>query len=121
MKFFPKRVDKPWGYESWWAHNDKYVGKLIHVDANKRLSWQYHTKKDETMFCLSGNAVLVHEQDGKVIEETLKPGESFRISPGTKHRLKAGAGGCDVLEASTPEVDDVVRLEDDYGREAPLA
>jgi mannose-6-phosphate isomerase-like protein (cupin superfamily) len=119
MKFFPKRVEKPWGYESWWAHADRYVGKLIHVDEGKRLSWQFHEHKDETMHCLSGSAILVHEdQNGKIIEEPLKPGESFRITPGMKHRLKAGVGGCDVLEASTPEVDDVIRLEDDYGREA---
>jgi len=118
MKFFPKRVDKPWGYEAWWAHNEHYVGKLIHVDAGKRLSWQYHNVKDETMYCLSGDAILVVEEEGKIAELTLNPGESFRITPGTKHRLKAGVGGCDVLEASTPQVEDVVRLDDDYGRQS---
>ncbi len=117
MKFAPKRVDKPWGYELWWAENDLYVGKLLHVDEGKRLSWQYHVVKDETMHCLSGEAILVHEDaGGRIVEEHLHPGESFRIMPPTKHRLIGGAGGCDVLEASTPQLQDVVRLQDEYGR-----
>ena len=117
MKFLPKRVDKPWGYEIWWAENDRYGGKIIHVNEGMRLSWQYHNVKDETMYCLSGEAVLIYkDHNGAIKEERLGIGESFRISPRMQHRLCAGASGCDVLEASTPELQDVVRLEDDYGR-----
>lgn len=112
----PKRVEKPWGFEIWFAHTEKYVGKLIHVNAGQQLSLQFHEKKDETMYCLNGIAILVYEQDGKLVEEVFKPGMSFHISPGTKHRLKSGEQACEVLEASTPEVDDIVRLQDDYGR-----
>lgn len=112
----PKRVEKPWGFEIWFAHTEKYVGKLIHVNAEQQLSLQYHEKKDETMYCLNGTAILIYEQDGKLVEEVFKPGTSFRIPPGTKHRLKSGKQACEILEASTPEVDDVIRLQDDYGR-----
>lgn len=116
MFFAPKRVDKPWGFELWFAQTEAYVGKLIHVNAGAQLSLQYHEKKDETMYCLNGTAILVHEKDGQLIEEAFPSGHSFRIIPGTRHRLKAGAADCEILEASTPEVDDVIRVQDDYGR-----
>ncbi|MSR84957.1 cupin domain-containing protein [Candidatus Uhrbacteria bacterium] len=112
----PKRVEKPWGYEIWFAHTEAYVGKVIHVDKGAQLSLQYHEKKDETMYCLSGEAILVYEKNGVLVEEPFLPGTSFHVLPGMKHRLKAGHVDCDVLEASTSQVDDVVRLQDDYGR-----
>ncbi len=123
----PKRVEKPWGYELWWAQTDRYVGKLLHVDAGHRLSLQYHVKKDETIHLWSGEMVLVLgaeggqltlvlDEDGSgVREHVLQPGESYHVRPGTRHRMIA-VTDCDILEASTPEVEDVVRLEDVYGR-----
>jgi mannose-6-phosphate isomerase len=118
MKRFdePKRVEKPWGHELWWAHTDRYVGKLLHVKAGHQLSLQYHVKKDETIHLWSGDLTLVLDEDGSgLTEHKLRPGESYRVKPGTKHRMIA-VTDCDILEASTPEVEDVVRLEDAYGR-----
>ncbi len=118
MKKFeqPKRVEKPWGYELWWAQTERYVGKLLHVRAGHRLSLQYHERKDETIHLQSGELTLVLDEDGSGLQEhRLAPGESYRIRPGTKHRMIA-VTDCDILEASTPEVEDVVRLEDAYGR-----
>ncbi len=116
MMIEPKRVEKPWGYEIWFAQTDRYVGKLIHVHAGAQLSLQYHEKKEETMYCLRGDARLVIEREGRLEEIPFPVGQSFHILPGTKHRLKAGEESCDVLEASTAEMDDVVRLQDDFGR-----
>ncbi len=118
MKTFeqPRRVEKPWGYELWWGFTDRYVGKLLHVDAGQRLSLQYHVKKDETIHLWSGELDLVLDEDGSgLVEHRMRPGESYHIEPGTKHRMIA-ITDCDILEVSTPEVDDVVRLEDAYGR-----
>lgn len=116
MFFEPKRVEKPWGFEVWFAHTDAYVGKLIHVNAGAQLSLQYHEKKDETMYCLSGDGRLVYEKENVLVEEVFLVGQSIRIVPGMKHRLKAGNSDCEILEASTAEVEDVIRLQDDYGR-----
>jgi len=116
MLFEPKRHEKPWGYEIWFAQTDRYVGKIIYVRAGQQLSLQYHQHKDETMYCMSGDARVVHEQEGRLIEVLFSSGMSFRVTPGTKHRLKAGETDCRILEASTPEVDDVIRLQDDFGR-----
>jgi len=111
-----KRVEKPWGYELWWAHTDKYVGKILHINEGECLSYQYHVKKDETIYLLSGNMHLEIEVEGEEKKEVnMVPGESIRIKPYTKHRFTA-LSECKVLEASTPEVEDVVRLEDRYGR-----
>ncbi|AKU91033.1 cupin domain-containing protein [Vulgatibacter incomptus] len=109
------RVEKPWGYEVWWAQTDKYVGKLLHVRAGQRLSLQYHVKKDETIHVQRGSIILVVDEGAGPVERKMAPGESYRIAPGTVHRIVA-LEDSDVLEASTPEVDDVVRLEDVYGR-----
>lgn len=112
----PRRVEKPWGHELWWAHADRYVGKLLHVKAGHRLSLQYHRVKDETIHLWSGELILVLDEDGKgLVEHRLRPGQSYRVKPLTKHRMIA-VTDCDILEASTPEVEDVVRLEDAYGR-----
>ena len=109
------RIEKPWGYELIWAHTDRYVGKILHINKGESLSYQYHNVKDETIYLLHGMLELeVGAETGRK-KMTLAPGESFHITPGTKHRMLA-IEDCDVLEASTPELDDVVRLEDRYGR-----
>ena len=112
----PRRVDKPWGYELIWAEATRYVGKLLHINAGEALSYQYHEVKEETIYVLNGTLTLhVAEDDGKPSEITLGPGESFHITPGLRHRFEAKEE-VELLEASTPELDDVVRLEDRYGR-----
>jgi quercetin dioxygenase-like cupin family protein len=113
-------VPKPWGHELIWAHTDRYVGKIIHIKAGHELSVQYHNKKDETVHLLSGE-LLYRVHDGSALRDVgLKAGESFRITPGTIHQMVA-ITDCDVLEASTPDLDDVVRLSDKYGREGTSA
>jgi len=112
-----RRVPKPWGHELIWAETDRYVGKILHINAGESLSLQYHERKDETIYVLAGELVFEHGPlgDAPLERSLLKPGESFRITPHLRHRMSA-ATDCDVLEASTPELDDVVRLEDRYGR-----
>lgn len=110
-----KRVDKPWGYELIWAHADRYVGKVLHIKKGECLSYQYHQVKDETIHLLSGAMELEVEAEGERKSLSIRPGDCFHIPPGMKHRMKA-VEECDVLEVSTPELDDVVRLEDRYGR-----
>ena len=107
------KVEKPWGYEIRWAINDKYLGKLLHINAGERLSLQYHEQKDETIFVIDGTAVV--QLDGKTY--ILSHGESLRIQPGQIHRFCAPKETyVKLIEVSTPEIDDVVRVEDDYGR-----
>ena len=116
MRVEVTRVDKPWGHELIWAHTDRYVGKILHIKAGESLSLQYHERKDETIHVLRGRMVfLVGEGEEDLRREELQEGMSFRIRPGTRHRMEATTD-CDLLEASTPELDDVVRLEDRYGR-----
>lgn len=116
MKENPRRIDKPWGYELIWAETDDYVGKVLHVSAGEALSLQYHEIKDETLHLLSGRMKFWTAPVGEELEEvTLEEGESFRVRPRTVHRMEA-VTDCDILEASTPHLDDVVRLEDRYGR-----
>jgi mannose-6-phosphate isomerase len=110
------RVEKPWGYELHWAKTDRYVGKVLHVNAGHALSLQYHNKKDETMYVYSGKMLLETEQNGQLVKQEMRPGDSVHITPKTIHRITA-IEDTDVLEVSTPELDDVVRLEDRYGRE----
>ena len=120
--FRGERIDKPWGYELVWAHTDRYVGKLLHIDAGQALSLQYHRVKDETLHLLSGALELevgVEDEASSLETLTLRPGDSIHMWPGRRHRLTARTA-CEVLEVSTPELDDVVRLADRYGR-APLA
>ncbi len=109
------RVDKPWGYELHWAKTDKYVGKVIHINAGHALSLQYHNKKDETILLWSGKLLFERKEGDDIIKYEVKPGERFHVTPGTVHRMTA-IEDCDVIEVSTPELDDVVRLEDRYGR-----
>jgi len=115
VRFEPRRVDKPWGYELIWAHAERYVGKILHVERGHALSRQYHRAKDETIHLLSGSLRFEFDAGDGPREVVLRPGDSMRIRPGTIHRMVA-LTDCDVLEASTPELDDVVRLEDRYGR-----
>lgn len=111
-----ERVEKPWGYELIWARTDRYVGKILHVNRHQSLSYQYHRVKDETIHLLRGLVDLeVGTPDGQRRVVRLNPGDSFRIPAGLRHRMTAVADS-DLLEASTPELDDVVRLEDRYGR-----
>lgn len=111
----PARVEKPWGYELIWAHTDRYVGKVLHIRKGESLSYQYHKIKDETIYLLSGALDLEIGDDQGRQTYSMRPGDCYRIIPGTKHRMTA-VDDSDVLEASTPELDDVVRLEDRYGR-----
>jgi len=114
--FSPERVEKPWGYELIWARTDRYVGKILHVRAGHALSVQYHERKDETIHVLRGEMRFWVGVDASSLAEVgLPEGQSYRIRPGTVHRMEA-VTDVDVLEASTPELDDVVRLEDRYGR-----
>ena len=109
------RVDKPWGYELRWAKTDRYVGKVIHVDAGHALSLQYHNVKDETILLWSGRIVLEIEEGSQRITREMGQGDSVHITPGTVHRMTA-IEDSDIFEVSTPELEDVVRLEDRYGR-----
>jgi quercetin dioxygenase-like cupin family protein len=114
------RVPKPWGHETIWAHSERYVGKILHINAGQELSVQYHNQKDETVHLLSGE-ISYRVKTNELLEDMrLKVGESFRITPGTVHQMVA-VTDCDVLEVSTPELDDVVRLSDKYGREGTSA
>jgi len=117
-RFEPRRVEKPWGYELIWAQTDQYVGKILHVYAGHQLSVQYHNQKDETVHLLSGEMIYWVKLPGSddLTDMQLKTGDSFRIAPGTVHSIQA-VTDCDVLEASTNHLDDVVRLKDKYGRE----
>lgn len=113
-------VQKPWGYERIWAHSDRYVGKLLHINAGQELSVQYHNRKDETIHLLSGEMVYRVKTGDDLGDVRLRAGESFRTIPGTVHQMRA-ITDCEVLEASTAEVDDIVRLSDKYGREGTTA
>jgi quercetin dioxygenase-like cupin family protein len=115
-----KRVPKPWGYEIIWAHTDRYVGKVLHIDAGHALSVQYHNRKDETIYLLSGEMKYWVKLGDELEDVRLRQGDAFRITPGTVHYMEA-ITDCDILEASTPELDDVVRLQDRYGREGTSA
>jgi quercetin dioxygenase-like cupin family protein len=109
------RVEKPWGYELHWAKTDRYVGKVIHVNKGHALSLQYHNIKDETIFLWSGKLLFEIDVNGQLEKREMKPGEAVHITPKTIHRMTA-IEDSDILEASTPELHDVVRLEDRYGR-----
>jgi mannose-6-phosphate isomerase len=115
----PTRVEKPWGYELVWALTDRYCGKLLHVRAGEQLSLQFHNVKDESWLVYVGRAELELAQAGEAVTtpEIVGPGAAFRFAPGTVHRLRA-LEDTTIIEVSTPELDDVVRLEDRYGREA---
>ena len=117
-----RHVPKPWGHETIWASTDLYVGKILHINAGQKLSVQYHVQKDETVYLLAGELKYCVQMDGsdRPTDMQLEVGEAFRITPGTVHYMEA-VTDCDVLEASTPHLDDVVRLQDAYGREGTSA
>ena len=115
------RVDKPWGHELRWAITDRYLGKLIHINAGHQLSLQYHAQKDEAILVCSGALDLLLENDrGEIERHRMTPGMSARVRPTRKHRFIA-VEDTDLVEVSSPEIDDVVRLEDAYGRSGTTA
>jgi mannose-6-phosphate isomerase-like protein (cupin superfamily) len=110
------RVDKPWGYEIRWAITNRYLGKILHINRGEALSLQYHERKDETILVFKG--AIRFESGGdehRLGAVELRPGDSVHITPGTRHRMTA-LEDTDIFEVSTPEIEDVVRLEDRYGR-----
>jgi quercetin dioxygenase-like cupin family protein len=111
----PYRVEKPWGYELIWALTDRYVGKIIHIEPGQLLSLQYHNRKDETIHVLKGEIFFRVKEGDSLVERRMREGESYHIAPLTVHQMEA-ITAADLLEASTPEIDDVVRLKDRYGR-----
>ena len=115
MSDLPYRVEKPWGYEVIWAKADRYVGKILHIEPGHVLSLQYHNKKDESIYVLSGEIILRIQQGERVMERRVRAGEAFHVPPKQIHQFEAVVV-TDLLEASTPELDDVVRLKDRYGR-----
>jgi mannose-6-phosphate isomerase len=116
-----RRVDKPWGHELHWAVTERYVGKVLVIEAGKRLSLQYHEVKDESILVVSGRLrLLLEDEDGVDRIEELGPGEHRRVPTGRRHRYEA-IERTELIEVSTPELDDVVRLSDDYGREGTSA
>jgi mannose-6-phosphate isomerase len=121
-RFEPKKVDKPWGHEIWWARTERYVGKILHVKKGESLSLQYHNVKDETIMVHSGRLLFETGPQGAAELQKIEmgPGDSFHITPGTVHRM-TGIEDTDIVEVSTPELDDVVRLEDRYGRKGTSA
>ncbi|MDH4140974.1 MAG: cupin domain-containing protein [Chloroflexota bacterium] len=116
-----RRVEKPWGHELIWAHTDRYVGKLLVIESGKRLSLQRHERKDESILVVSGRLLLSLEaDDGALATEEIGPGDARHVATGRVHRYEA-ITRCELMEVSTPELDDVVRLEDDFGREGTTA
>ena len=120
MKSLVNRVEKPWGHEVRWAINEKYLGKILHIDRGQRLSTQYHEVKDETIYVLNGVLIVqigLNEDQSPKSTCVLREGESMRIKPKVIHRFCAPTDGhVRLIEVSTPEIDDVVRLRDDYNR-----
>jgi mannose-6-phosphate isomerase-like protein (cupin superfamily) len=117
VKTGPRRVEKPWGWELIWAETDRYVGKLLFIREGQALSLQYHERKDESWYVQEGRAVLeLGTVGGELAEQEIHAGDTFHFTPGTVHRVRAYDDTL-IVEVSTPDLDDVVRLQDDYGRE----
>jgi mannose-6-phosphate isomerase len=117
----PRRVEKPWGWELVWAETEHYVGKLLFVRAGEALSLQYHERKDESWLVREGRARLeLGEVGGELEVVEIEAGDAFRFPPGTVHRVTTLEDTL-VVEVSTPQLDDVVRVEDRYGREGTSA
>jgi mannose-6-phosphate isomerase len=116
-----RRVEKPWGHELIWAHTDRYAGKVIVIEAGRRLSLQLHDRKDESIYVVAGRLRLHLEGgDGRMATFDLGPGGHAHVPVGRRHRFEA-LERVELVEVSTPELDDVVRLEDDFGREGTTA
>jgi quercetin dioxygenase-like cupin family protein len=110
------RVDKPWGFELRWAITDRYLGKVLHLNKGEALSLQYHRLKDECQYVIKGEIEMeLGGPDGVMTTHRMRAGDTIHLAPGTRHRLTA-LEDTDIFEVSTPEIDDVVRLEDRYGR-----
>ena len=110
------RVDKPWGYELRWAITDRYLGKVLHLNKGEALSLQYHEQKDECQYVIKGSLdIELGDAGGELTIRRMSPGDTLHITPGTRHRLTA-IEDTDIFEVSTAEIDDVIRLEDRYGR-----
>jgi mannose-6-phosphate isomerase-like protein (cupin superfamily) len=119
--FVPRRVDKPWGNELIWALTDRYCGKLITIETGRRLSLQYHEQKDEAILVMSGRLLLHLEDDtGAMTRRELGPGDAVHVTVGRRHRFEA-IERVELIEVSTPELGDVIRVEDDFGREGTTA
>jgi mannose-6-phosphate isomerase len=117
----PREVAKPWGSELWYAHTDRYAGKILRVNAGHKLSVQYHVEKDETSYLLSGRLLLEQGQSAEgMLARELEPGAVWRNAPGVVHTIEALEDAV-ILEVSTPELHDVVRVEDRYGRSGTAA
>jgi mannose-6-phosphate isomerase-like protein (cupin superfamily) len=115
--FAPRRVDKPWGHELIWALTDRFCGKVIVIETGRRLSLQYHEAKDEAIYVSSGRLLLhLENDDGEMTARELGPGEAAHVAVGRRHRFEA-IERVELVEVSTPELADVVRVEDDFGRE----
>jgi len=111
-----RKVDKPWGYELRWAITDRYAGKVLHVNKGEALSLQFHERKDEHQYVIRGAVdVELGVEGGELTTRRMQVGDTLHITPGTRHRITA-VEDTDIVEVSTPELDDVVRLEDRYGR-----
>lgn len=110
-----RRVPKPWGEEIIFAHTDRYAGKILRIRKGEALSLQYHRQKDESLYLHEGLVRLLVEIDGRAEERALAPGDAIHLPAGTRHRMEAIEDSI-LFEVSTPELDDVVRLEDRYGR-----
>ena len=114
--YVPVRTEKPWGYELLWALSDRYVGKILHINAGHLLSLQYHHVKHESIFVLRGRMIFRYrDAQGALVDRVMETGEAQQVPTGMVHQFEA-LEDCDVLEASTPHLDDVVRLQDRYGR-----
>jgi mannose-6-phosphate isomerase len=119
VRGLPKIVPKPWGHELWFAHTERYAGKLVHINAGHRLSVQYHEHKDESSYLLSGRLLLSQGSDpNDMTSRKIHAGAVWRNTPSLVHTIEALENSV-VIEVSTPELDDVVRLEDRYGRASP--
>jgi mannose-6-phosphate isomerase-like protein (cupin superfamily) len=116
-----RRVEKPWGHELIWAETDRYAGKILVIETGRRLSLQYHERKQESIYVLSGRLRLFLEgEDGEVRAEELKAGDARTVPVGRVHRFEA-IQRVELVEVSTPELGDVVRVEDDFGRQGTSA
>lgn len=121
QKDIPVRIEKPWGWELWWAWTDDYVGKIIHVNKGHKLSLQFHEQKDETSLLTFGKMILVRGTSADALTETeITAGHQWRNEPGVIHTVEA-LEDSEFVEVSTPHLEDVVRLSDEYGREGTSA
>lgn len=122
MKITTSRTEKPWGHELLWARSSRYAGKILFIEKGHRLSRQYHNTKEETIMVLDGQLVCEEgptKESPDIIRHVMDPGDIFHVTPGTVHRFCAEMGDVRLVEVSTPELGDVVRLEDDYSRIEP--